>query len=284
MPVARVAAIGHGAAAGLAASHRAGIVHRDLKPANILVSDRGVVRLLDYGIASVADLETLSVDGEVVGTPRYLAPEQLLGEPAGPPVDVYALGLVLIESLAGRHPFGGTVVESVGARLATDPPMPPGVGPMWADLLATMTARQPSARPTAEEVRDVLAPSAMAADLRPLASVGDDTVAWGPSEPTLETAVPGARRGERSVGSRAPSTVVGRRAGVRGPGRGGVGGRRLAARGSSDRWRRPRVHGHDRGAGSHHDVHVGASDHGAPDDHHPPTDHDDHDHDHDEGA
>jgi serine/threonine protein kinase len=189
MPVARVAAIGHGAAAGLAASHGAGIVHRDLKPANILVSDRGVVRLLDYGVASVADLETISIDGEVVGTPRYLAPEQLLGEQAGPPVDIYALGLVLIECLAGRHPFGGTVVESVGARLASDPPLPPGVGPMWAELLATMTARQPSARPTAEEVRDVLAPSAMAADLRPLASAGDDTVAWAPSEPTLETAV-----------------------------------------------------------------------------------------------
>ena len=184
-----VAAIGAGAAAGLAATHRVGIVHRDLKPANILVSDRGVVRLLDYGVASVGDLDTLTLDGEVVGTPRYLAPEQVSGEEVGPAADVYALGLVLIECLAGSHPFEGTAIESMGARLQRDPVIPRSWGARGTALLSAMTARPAGARPSAIDVAERLVELGAGADLRPLgaplgAGVGleDVTVSWAATD------------------------------------------------------------------------------------------------------
>jgi serine/threonine protein kinase len=169
------AAVGAGAAAGLAATHRVGIVHRDLKPANILVSDRGVVRLLDYGVASIADGDTLTLDGEVVGTPRYLAPEQVSGGDVGPAADVYALGLVLIECLTGQHPFGGTAMESMGARLTREPTVPALPTEPWTAILAAMTAREPDRRPTAAEVAERLGPIGAGADLRRLVSPNDIT-------------------------------------------------------------------------------------------------------------
>ncbi len=169
------AAVGAGAAAGLAATHRVGIVHRDLKPANILVSDRGVVRLLDYGVASIADGDTLTLDGEVVGTPRYLAPEQVSGGDVGPAADVYALGLVLIECLTGQHPFGGTAMESMGARLTREPAVPAPPTEAWTGILAAMTAREPDRRPTAAEVAELLGPIGAGADLLRLVSPNDIT-------------------------------------------------------------------------------------------------------------
>ena len=158
-------------------------MHRDLKPANILVSDRGVVRLLDYGVASFADLETLTLDGEVVGTPRYLAPEQVSGAEVGPPADVYALGLVLIECLTGRHPFGGTAIESMGARLTRDPDLPDGIDDRWTALLAAMTARYPLRRPSAAGVAERMGALGASADLRPP----------GPLDPTTVTSIDACR-------------------------------------------------------------------------------------------
>ncbi len=168
-----------------------GIVHRDLKPANILVSDLGVVRLLDYGVASVDDLDTLTLDGEVVGTPRYLAPEQVSGEEVGPATDVYALGLVLIECLVGAHPFEGTAIESMGARLHRDPVIPPSLGEQGSALLSVMTARDPGDRPPASEVSERLAELGVGADLRPLGTstgaavdLEGTTVSWDASAAT----------------------------------------------------------------------------------------------------
>ncbi|MGZ4716058.1 MAG: serine/threonine-protein kinase [Acidimicrobiales bacterium] len=182
----QVAAICAGAAAGLAATHRVGIVHRDLKPANILVSDRGVVRLLDYGVAAIADFDTLTLDGEVVGTPRYLAPEQVAGHEIGPAADVYALGLVLIECLTGHHPFGGTAVESMGARLTRDPAVPDGLRDPWPELLAAMTAREPADRPPAAEVAELLAAAGANADLHLLGGL-DGAAAGGDATAAMPT-------------------------------------------------------------------------------------------------
>ena len=91
----------------LAAAHAVGIVHRDVKPANILLGRDGVVKLADFGIAKRFDddLGDITLAGNVIGTPKYLAPEQIGGEPATPSSDVYALGVVLYEMLAGHPPF-----------------------------------------------------------------------------------------------------------------------------------------------------------------------------------
>jgi serine/threonine-protein kinase len=99
-------AIAAAAADGLGAAHEQGIVHRDVKPSNVLVGDDGVVRVFDFGVAVGLDDETaLTVDGGVIGTLRYLAPERLAGEPAAPATDVWGLGAVLFELLTGKAAF-----------------------------------------------------------------------------------------------------------------------------------------------------------------------------------
>jgi predicted Ser/Thr protein kinase len=92
---------------GLAYAHARGVVHRDVKPANVLLAEgNGVsVRILDFGLASVAEAETLTATGDVPGTLAYIAPERLGGAPAGPPADVWGVGVLLWEALAGLHPF-----------------------------------------------------------------------------------------------------------------------------------------------------------------------------------
>ena len=196
------AAIGAAAAAGLAASHAAGIVHRDLKPANILISELGIVRLLDYGVASSADAGSLTVDGEVVGTPRYLAPEQVAGEVVGPAADVYALGLVLLECLTGARPFGGTVVESMTARLVSAPEIPATLDPPWQPVLAAMTGRLPASRPSARRVGELLAPLGSGSDLVRLAAAGGTTTS---TTGTISTSIDSSTD---FAGPRADATLV----------------------------------------------------------------------------
>jgi serine/threonine-protein kinase len=104
-PPARALAWLEQAAAALDAAHRHGIVHRDVKPANLLLNERGEVRVADFGIASAAGFESLTLTGTVLGTAGYLSPEQAAGERAGPPSDLYSLGVVAYELLSGRRPF-----------------------------------------------------------------------------------------------------------------------------------------------------------------------------------
>ena len=146
----------------LAHVHAAGIVHRDLKPANILLDAPTAgapftARLTDFGIARLVDSTRLTTVGLTVGTAGYLSPEQALGEPAGPPSDIYSLGLVLLECLTGRVAFPGSGVATAGARLHRPPEIPAELPDGWPELLAAMTARDPAARPTAEQVYRQLA-------------------------------------------------------------------------------------------------------------------------------
>ena len=139
----QTAGLGAGTASALAYVHTQGIVHRDVKPANVLVDGQGKPYLADFGIARLLGTARMTATGLALGTPAYLAPEQLLGNEIGPETDVYALGLVLIECLSGRPAFDGTEAEVLAARLHRDPMVPAGIGANWRDLLASMTARHP---------------------------------------------------------------------------------------------------------------------------------------------
>jgi eukaryotic-like serine/threonine-protein kinase len=117
--------VGAQVAAALGTAHQAGIVHRDVKPGNVLLTGDGIAKLADFGIARALGAVTarLTRTGMVLGTARYLAPEQLRDEPIDARADVYALGLVMYEALSGRAPFGeGNAVEVAARRLTTSLP------------------------------------------------------------------------------------------------------------------------------------------------------------------
>src|SRR3954470_4066189 len=116
--------IGRDVAAGLAAAHAAGIVHRDLKPANILIAADGHAKVGDFGIAHLEAMTQLTRTGEVLGTPRYIAPEQVTGR-VDARADVYALGIVLYEMAVGRPPFDGDSPIEVVRKHLRDKPVPP---------------------------------------------------------------------------------------------------------------------------------------------------------------
>jgi serine/threonine protein kinase len=134
----------------LAHVHSRDVVHRDVKPSNILLDEDGVPHLGDFGIALLAGSERLTRTNELVGTPAYLAPEQVLGQEVGPPADVYALGLVLLECLTGEiEYYGGSEVEIALARLNRPPRIPSDLPFDLAGMIAAMTAADPAERPTA---------------------------------------------------------------------------------------------------------------------------------------
>ncbi|HEY1280120.1 MAG TPA: serine/threonine-protein kinase, partial [Acidimicrobiales bacterium] len=156
---------------GLAHAHSRGVTHRDVKPGNILIDGRGRARLADFGIARILDATPTTGAGFVIGTAAYLAPEQVRGERVGPPADVYALGLVLLECLTGRRAYPGTFAEAAIAHLTKAPDIPSTVAPWLGGLAATMTLRDPSMRPTAASVaRSLRRPPAGAPATEPVAA------------------------------------------------------------------------------------------------------------------
>ena len=135
----RTIRLGTDIAAGLAAAHDRGIVHRDLKPENLFVTREGRVKILDFGIASVAERTGLAADtvtkqttdpGMIVGTVGYMSPEQARGTRVDHRSDIFSLGVVLYEMLSGQRPFGrASAIETLNAIISEDPPdIPPGPG------------------------------------------------------------------------------------------------------------------------------------------------------------
>ncbi|CAN5817264.1 hypothetical protein BH24ACT5_BH24ACT5_17710 [soil metagenome] len=161
--------------AALDHAHRAGLVHRDVKPSNIMLADDGTVKLLDFGIAKRLDdlAGSLTTVGGIVGTPKYLAPEQVEGRPATPASDVYAVGVVLFEMLTGTPPFDGA--SPVATALAHAVAPVPDVSSLRDDLpetvvraLDTALRKDPAARfQTAAEMGEALTEAAGATSLVP---------------------------------------------------------------------------------------------------------------------
>ena len=152
LPPADVAPMGALLADALAHAHGRGVVHRDVKPSNILLGVDDRPYLTDFGIALLTGTSRLTSTNEIIGTPAYLAPEQILGAEVGPPADVYALGLVLLECVTGEMEYaGGTRLEAALARLHRPPHIPATLPPEIADVLRAMTAAEPADRPTAAE-------------------------------------------------------------------------------------------------------------------------------------
>jgi eukaryotic-like serine/threonine-protein kinase len=143
------AGIARDVAMALDQAHRAGIVHRDIKPANVLVSRDNRIKVTDFGIAKASSSQSdLTSTGAIVGTARYLAPEQVRGDPVDARADVYAVGLLLYEMLTGRLPFhGDTDMSTALARLSTPPdPLPPGIPGPVARIVERCLALDPADR------------------------------------------------------------------------------------------------------------------------------------------
>jgi serine/threonine protein kinase len=137
---------------GLDYAHRNGVVHRDVKPGNLLVSDTGVVKLADFGIARATDQSSITQVGSVLGTAAYLAPEQARGEEAGPRADIYSLGVVSYQLLSGRLPYEASSLSELAARQQRESPPPlnqlnPEVSAELARVVATALAIDQEARP-----------------------------------------------------------------------------------------------------------------------------------------
>jgi eukaryotic-like serine/threonine-protein kinase len=141
------------AAAGLGAAHAAGLVHRDVKPENLLLGRDGTVRVTDFGLARAAASATSTFGADVlVGSPHYLSPEAVRGQPLDPRADVYALGVVLFECLTGRPPHEGespfaTAVQHTSRRVPPPSELVDDVAPALDELVVAATAHDPDERP-----------------------------------------------------------------------------------------------------------------------------------------
>jgi serine/threonine-protein kinase len=138
---------------GLDALHSEGVLHRDVKPSNVLLDGEGTAALADFGLARAADSTRLTADGQILGTPHYLAPELIEGREATRRSDVYSLGCVLYECLTGAPPFGDRRLAEIGFAHLTEVPrdpreLRPELSAEIAHALRSALEKDPSARPT----------------------------------------------------------------------------------------------------------------------------------------
>jgi eukaryotic-like serine/threonine-protein kinase len=166
-PLAQDTALRYGGdiASGMAAAHETGVVHRDLKPGNVLINSRGLVKIVDFGVAAAraAGDQQLTRTGILIGTPKYMAPEQVLGKVVDARSDIYSLGVLMYEMLAGTLPYAGedqmaVMYQHVQGNARPVREVNPDVPPALAAVVARMMALSPGDRyQTMDEVRQALA-------------------------------------------------------------------------------------------------------------------------------
>ncbi|MFF4488553.1 protein kinase [Streptomyces sp. NPDC001544] len=181
LPPQRAAHIGAEVLAALRAAHAAGVLHRDVKPANVLLANDGRVVLTDFGIATVEGSSALTMTGEVIGSPEYLAPERALGRTPGPESDLWSLGVLLYAAVEGGSPFRqDTPLSTLRAVVDEELPPPRRAGPL-APVIEGLLRKDPAERLAAEPAEQ---------DLRLVAAGGTpraDSVAMGSYAPTAPT-------------------------------------------------------------------------------------------------
>ena len=158
LPLAEVLKIARQVAAGLSCSHERGVHHRDIKPGNLILNKAGTVKILDFGLARFADMSAITLTGNIMGTIDYMAPEQVLNEPIDRRADLYSLGIVIYEMIAGRRPFSAAEPIAVVYQHINDTPVPPsnyraGLPKELDQMVGTLLAKQPVERyQTADEL------------------------------------------------------------------------------------------------------------------------------------
>ncbi|MGW9212532.1 protein kinase domain-containing protein [Embleya sp. NPDC055664] len=204
-----LARIGSAVADGLVSVHAVGVVHRDVKPSNILLSPDGP-QIIDFGIAYADGAGTLTVTGTAVGSPGFLAPEQVRGQTVTPATDIFALGVTLAYAGRGAPPFGSGPVDALLYRVVHEEPDLEGVPEQVVPLISACLSKDPRMRPTAEQVRERLAAiarrreaergtpargtAAAPSTAAPAAMKGGATLAAGPRERDRERERERARR------------------------------------------------------------------------------------------
>jgi CheY-like chemotaxis protein len=164
LPGAATLAIGTQLARALDVAHRQGVIHRDIKPDNLLLDAKGMLRVMDFGVARMAEHTKLTTEaGTIVGTPFYMSPEQLAGDPVDGRTDLYAFGVVVYECLTGRRPIEADGVYDLIAKVIEKEPVPPSalnpeVPAAMSALVMRLLAKRREDRPdSAEELCDLLA-------------------------------------------------------------------------------------------------------------------------------
>ena len=217
LPVDKVLDIVAQTANALQAAHAVGLVHRDIKPGNLLITPDGRVKITDFGIARIADQVPLTATGQVMGTVQYLSPEQASGHPASPSTDVYSLGIVAYECLAGRRPFTGESQVAIAmAHINDQPPALPGTVPEpVAALVMSCIAKKPADRPAtaanlARAAQALRRGDVAAATVAVPAIGGAGTVAFNPPPGNdAATALIGTQANAPVVGGGAPRSPAG---------------------------------------------------------------------------
>ncbi|HXF66596.1 MAG TPA: protein kinase [Burkholderiales bacterium] len=207
-------------ATGLAYAHERGVVHRDVKPANIMLTRNGTVKITDFGIARMRSSGVRTQTGVVLGSPRYLSPEQVVGKRADPRSDIFALGVILYEMVTGRAPFTGEDVSSIMFQILNFvPPSPgslvPGVPEMLDFIVAKALAKPPEDRyaDASELARDLrecrnrlaAGPSAAQPGPRPAQASFDPEQA----AELLVRSSPNTRAGDAEPGALEPAPTLG---------------------------------------------------------------------------